>query len=209
MFNAASIFKNIEATDKTSNSGTLLRLCFFRYWSLRNDGTCKVTLDRGVVWFLNLCASYKKHMSGVYFWTTHLMAHWNPHNESLKRVFFHRTFDDAASIMIPPCGTSVNAEWVWGRGQGYPKISWSLISAGFVGESDPQIPLLQKSGICGTTYPQIPRSLKSTGFVRQHYLKIPWSQKTRDLWEKMIRKSRGCHERGICGAKSSANPALH
>ena len=67
MFNAASIFKNIEATDKTSNSGTLLRLCFFRYWSLRNDGTCKVTLDRGVVWFLNLCASYKKHMSGVYF----------------------------------------------------------------------------------------------------------------------------------------------
>jgi hypothetical protein len=62
VFNADSIFESKEQTNSSSNTGTVLRPCFFRYCSLRNDGTRKVSLDQGVIWFLNLCASYEIHM---------------------------------------------------------------------------------------------------------------------------------------------------
>ena len=62
VFNADSIFESIEETNTSCNDGTVLRPCFFRYCSLRNDGTRKVSLDQGVIWFLNLCASYEQHM---------------------------------------------------------------------------------------------------------------------------------------------------
>ncbi|KAI2505944.1 hypothetical protein MHU86_8444 [Fragilaria crotonensis] len=62
VFNADSIFESKEQSDSSSNTGTVLRPCFFRYCSLRNDGTRKVALNQGVIWFLNLCASYEMHM---------------------------------------------------------------------------------------------------------------------------------------------------
>jgi hypothetical protein len=62
VFNADSIFESKEQSNSLSNTGTVLRPCFFRYCSLRNDGTRKVALDQGVTWFLNLCASYEMHM---------------------------------------------------------------------------------------------------------------------------------------------------
>jgi hypothetical protein len=62
VFNADSIFESKEQSDSSSITGTVLRPCFFRYCSLRNDGTRKVALDQGVIWFLNLCASYEMHM---------------------------------------------------------------------------------------------------------------------------------------------------
>jgi hypothetical protein len=63
VFNPDSIFESIEQSDFSSITGTVLRPCFFRYCSLRNDGTRKVALDQGVTWFLNLCASYEMHMN--------------------------------------------------------------------------------------------------------------------------------------------------
>ncbi len=57
MFNADSIFDSVEQRNTSSNEGAALRYC-----SLRNDGTRKVELNQGIIWFLNLCASYKKHM---------------------------------------------------------------------------------------------------------------------------------------------------
>ena len=55
-------FHSEEQSNTSSNAGAVLRLCFFWYCSsLRNDGTRKVELNQGVIWFLNLCASYEKH----------------------------------------------------------------------------------------------------------------------------------------------------
>jgi hypothetical protein len=61
VFNADSIY-SVEQRNTSSNEGGTLRSCFFRYCSLRNDGTRKVELNQGIIWFLNLCASCEKHM---------------------------------------------------------------------------------------------------------------------------------------------------
>ena len=62
VFNADSIFDRVEQRNTSSNKGATLRPCFFRYCSLSNDGTRKVELNEGIIWFLNLCASCKKHI---------------------------------------------------------------------------------------------------------------------------------------------------
>ena len=61
VFNANSISETVEQTNTSSNAGTILRPCFFRYCSVLNDGTHQVGLAQGVIWFLNLCALHKKH----------------------------------------------------------------------------------------------------------------------------------------------------
>jgi hypothetical protein len=47
--------------DDNENSNSPLRPSFFRYCSRSPLGTCKLPMDTGIVWFLNLCFSYEMH----------------------------------------------------------------------------------------------------------------------------------------------------
>jgi hypothetical protein len=58
VFNPSFISDNVETVEETDISS---KPCFFHYCSINPLGTRKVSINSGIIWFLNLCFSNKIH----------------------------------------------------------------------------------------------------------------------------------------------------